>query len=74
MGPLGTRLLRDCNAMGDAANISSRVPSTSAQNVIVSLSIIHIIPSCQIDGAINNPSLVCSVSCLINSCYLWNYV
>jgi len=28
MGSLGTRLHRDCNAMGDAAKISRRVPST----------------------------------------------
>jgi len=28
MGSLGTRLHRDCNAMGDAAKISARVPST----------------------------------------------
>jgi len=28
MGSLGTRLRRDCNAMGDAAKISPRVPST----------------------------------------------
>ena len=28
MGSLGTRLHRDCNAMGDAAKISPRIPST----------------------------------------------
>jgi len=40
MGSLGTRLHRDCNAMGDAAKISPRVPSTCAQNAILSLLII----------------------------------
>jgi len=28
MGSLGTRLHRDCNAVGDAAKISPRIPST----------------------------------------------
>ena len=74
MGSLGTRLHRDCNAMGDAANISPRVPSTCAQNTFLSLPIIHIIPSRQIYVAIDNPSLVPSVSCLTTSSYLWNYV
>jgi hypothetical protein len=41
MGSLGTRLHRDCNAMGDAAKISPRVPSTCAQNAILSLLIIR---------------------------------
>jgi len=35
MGSLGTRLNRNWNAMGDAANISPRVPSTCAQNAIL---------------------------------------
>ena len=74
MGPLGTRLHRDCNAMGDTANISPLVPSTSAQNAILFLIIIHIIPSHQICGAIDNPSLVPSVTCLTTSSYLWIYV
>jgi hypothetical protein len=105
MGSLGTRLHRDCNAMGDAAKISPRVPSTCAQNAILtlltvwyckamgdavnisphvpstcaqnatlSLLIIHIIPSRQIYVALDNPSLVLSVSCLRISSYLWNYV
>ena len=105
MGSLGTRLHQDCNAMGDAAKISPRVPSTCAQNAILSLLIIldckamgdaakisplvssicaqhsilsfliiHIIPSCQIYVAIDNPSLVPSVSCLTTSSYLWNDV
>ena len=63
-------IVRDCKAMGDAANISPRVPSPCAQNAILSLLIIHIIPSRQIYVAINNPSLVPSVSCLSSSSYL----
>jgi len=72
MGSLGTCLSRDWNAMGDAAKISPRVPATCAQNAILSLLIIHIIPSHQINVAIENPSLVLSVSCLTTSSYLWN--
>jgi len=41
MGSLGTRVHRDCNAMGDAAKISPRVPSTCVQNAILSLLIIR---------------------------------
>jgi len=58
--------------MGGAAKFSPRVPSTCMQNAILSLLIIHIIPSRQIYVAINNPSLVPSVSCLTTSSYLWN--
>jgi len=36
MGSLATRLHRDCNAMSNAAKISPRIPSTGAQNAIVS--------------------------------------
>jgi len=60
--------------MGDAAKISPRVPSTCAQNAILSLLIVHIIPSRHIYVAFDNPSLVLSVSCLSTSSYLWNYV
>jgi len=60
--------------MGDAAKISPRIPSTCAQNAILSLLIIHIIPSGQIYVAFDNPSLVPSVSCLTTSSYLWNDV
>jgi len=67
-------IIRDCKAMSDAAKISPRVASTCAQNTILSLLIIHIIPSRQIDVAIDNASLVSSVSCLSTSGYLWNYV
>jgi hypothetical protein len=74
MGSLGTRLHRDCNAMGDVANISPRVPSPCVQNAILCFLIIHIIPSRQIDVAIDNPSLVPSVSCLTTSSFLGNYV
>jgi hypothetical protein len=41
---------------------------------ILSLLIIHIIQSHQIDVATDNPSLVPSISCLTTSCYLWNHV
>jgi len=41
MGSLGTRLHRDCNAMCDTANISPRVPSTSAQNAILFTNYTH---------------------------------
>jgi len=71
---LSLLIIRDCKAMGDAAKISPRVPSTCAQNAILSLLIIHIIPSCQIYVAIDNRSLVPSVSCLSTSSHLWNYV
>jgi len=60
--------------MGDGAKISPRVSSTCMQNAILSLLIIHIIPSRQIYVAIDNPSLVPSVSCLTTSSYLWNYM
>jgi hypothetical protein len=41
MGSLGMRLHPDYNAMGDAAKISPRVPSTCAQNSILWLLIIR---------------------------------
>ena len=66
-------IMRDCNAMGDTAKISSRVSFTCPQNTILSLLIIHIIPSRQINVAMDNPSLVPSVSCLTTSSYLWNH-
>jgi hypothetical protein len=74
MGSLWTRLHRDCNAMGDAAKTTPSIPSTSTQNAILSLLIIHIIPSQQIYVAIDNPSLVPSISSLTTGSYLWNYV
>jgi len=61
-------------AMGDVVKISPRVPSTCVQNAILSLLIIHIIPSRQIYVAIDNPSLVPFVSYFTTSSYLWNYV
>jgi hypothetical protein len=74
MGSLGTRLHQDCNAKGDAAKTSPRVPSTCAQHAILFLLIIHIIPSRQIYVAIDNPSRVPSDTCLTTSSHLWNYV
>jgi len=41
MGSLGTRLHWDCNAMGDTANISPRVPSACTQNAILTILIIR---------------------------------
>jgi len=64
----------DCNTMSDAANTSLHVPSTCAQIAILSFTIIHIIPSHQINLAIDNASLFLSVSCLIAGSYLWNYL
>ena len=74
LGSLGTGFHQDCNAMGDTAKTSPRVPSTCVQNAILSLLIIHIIPSRQIYVAIDNPSLVPSVSWLTTCSYLSNYV
>jgi hypothetical protein len=74
LGSLGTRLHRECNAMGDVAKATPHIPSTSAQNGILSLPIIHIITSCQIYVAIDNASLVPYVSFLTICCYPWNSV
>jgi len=74
MGSLGTRLHWEWNAMGDVAKVSPRIPSTSAQNTFLCSIIIHIIPSCQIYVAIDNPSLIPSIFCLTTNSYLWNYV
>ena len=63
MGSVGTCMHLDCNAMGDIAKISPRIPSTCAQYAILSLLIIHIIRSRQINVAIDNPSRIPSVSC-----------
>jgi hypothetical protein len=62
------------NAMGDVAKISPCVPSTCAQNAILSAPIIQKFPSRQIYVAINNRSLVLSISCLTTNSYLWNSV
>jgi len=74
MGSLGTRLHQDCNVISDAAKTSPRGLSTCTQNAILSLLSIHIIPSRQINVAIDTPALVPSVSCLTTSSYLWNDV
>jgi len=71
---LSLLIIQDWKAMSDTAKISPCVPSTCAQNAILSLPIIHIIRSHQIYVAVDNPSLVPSVSCLTTSSYLWNYV
>jgi hypothetical protein len=41
MGSVGMRSHQDCNAMGDAAKIAPRVPSTWTQNEILLLLIIR---------------------------------
>jgi len=74
MGWLGTRLNRDCNAIGDSVKTSPCVPSICPQNAILSLLNIHIIPSRPMYVDIDYPSLVSSVSCLTTSSYRWNYV
>jgi len=74
MGSLGMRFHWYYNGTGDAAKTSPHVPSSCVQNAILSLLIIHIIPSCQVCVAIDNPMLVTSVSCLTTSSYLWNYM
>jgi len=71
---LSLLIMRDCKDMGDAAKISPCVPSTCAQNAILSLLIIHIIPSRQLYVAIDNPSLVPSISRLTTGSYRWNDV
>jgi len=60
--------------MGGAEQTTPYLPSTSAQNAILSSLSIHIIPSSQIYVAIDNASLVPSVSCLTTSSYLRHYV
>jgi hypothetical protein len=60
--------------MGDAAKISLRIPSTSSQIAILSLQIIHTIPTSQIYVAMDNPSLFPSTSHLDSSSYFWNDV
>jgi hypothetical protein len=74
MGSLGTRLHGDSNVLGDTAKTSPRIPSTCAQNAILSLLIIYIIRSRQIYVVIDNTSLVPSVTCLTTCGYLWNYM
>jgi hypothetical protein len=74
MGVFGMHLHRDLNVMGDAVKTSPHVPSTCVHNAILFLLIKHIIPSCQIYVAIDNPSLVPSVCCLTSGSCLWNYV
>jgi len=73
MSSLGMHVHRDYNAIGHAAKNFPRVPSTSVEIAIPSLQIIHIIPSRQISEAIDNPSLVPSISPLTTCTYLWNH-
>jgi len=74
IGSLGMLLHRNCNAIGDATKSSPRIPSTCLHYAILSLLIIHIIPSGQISVAIENPSPVPSGSCLTTNSYLCNHL
>jgi hypothetical protein len=70
MGSLGTCLHWDCSVRGDPTNITPCARNTYAQNEILSLLIIHIIPRHQIYVAIDNPLFIPYVSCLATSSYL----
>jgi len=74
IGSLGTRLYFDWNAMSDGVKISPPVHYICTQNAFLSLLIIYIIRSHQINVAIDNQALIPSVSSLTPSCNLWNYV
>jgi hypothetical protein len=60
--------------MGAYAKTSDCNLSTGVRNAISSVLIIHIIRSCLIYVAIDNPSLVLIVSSVTNRRYLWNYL
>jgi len=64
MGSLGTRLHRVCNAMGDDAKISPRIPSTCVQNAIHSWLIIR---NCKAMGDAGNISPRNPSTCAQNS-------
>jgi hypothetical protein len=64
MGSLGTRLHRDCNAVGDPAKISPSVPSTCAQNVILSVLIVR---DCKAMGDAGNISPRVPSTCAPNA-------
>ena len=61
MGSLGTCVHRDCDAMGDAAKISPRLPSTCVQNAIVSVPIIR---DWKVMGDAGNISLRVTSTCM----------
>jgi hypothetical protein len=67
MCSFGMCLHRNCNEMGKAANNSPCIPSTCLHSAILSLLILHIIPSNQMCVGIDNPLLVLFVSCLTMS-------
>jgi hypothetical protein len=60
--------------MGDASKTSPCVPSTCTEIAILSLAIIPIIATCQINVATDNPALIPSVCCLDTNNNFWNYV
>jgi len=63
MVSLGTRLHQDCNAMGDAAKISPRIPFTCAQHAILSLLIVR---DCKAMGDAGNISHRVPFTCAQN--------
>jgi hypothetical protein len=65
-------LHQNWNGKGYHAKISPRIPSSGAQNIILSIVIIIIIPCHQIYVAIENPLLIPSGSCFETSSYHWN--
>ena len=74
MGSLGMCLQQDGNAMGDTTNFSPCISSTCAQNAMISSLMIQIIPSHQINVAINNPSLIPPISYWMPCWFFWNSV
>jgi hypothetical protein len=64
MGSVGTSLHRDRNAMGVATTISPRVPSTCAQDAILSLLIIR---DCKVIGKTGNISPCIPSTCAQNA-------
>jgi hypothetical protein len=64
MGSLGMRVHRDFNAMGDAVKISPRIPSTCAQNAILSLLNIQ---DCKVMGDTGNISPRVPSTCAQNA-------
>jgi hypothetical protein len=64
----------DWNVMGDAGKMSPYIASTCTHNAILSLQIMHIIPSGQIYMAIDSPSLILCITYLPTSRQRRSYV
>jgi hypothetical protein len=71
---LGTRLHLGRHAIGDAVRISHCIPSSCTQNALLWLRIIHIIPSCQVNVAIDSLLLIPSVPGPVTSCYILMHI